>query len=303
MSKNIIITGVAGFIGSHIAARFLKEGYKVIGIDNLSSGKLENIPKEVQFINGDLCNDEIFNQIVDYCPYILHLAGQSSGEISFEDPVADLRKNTISTLNLIKFGIKNGSKKIIYASSMSVYGETPNDSPQEEDHLDPISCYGVSKLSSERYLRVFSHSLPYVSMRMFNVYGPGQDLNNLKQGMVSIYISQAIKNKNIRVKGSLKRFRDFIYIDDVVECWFKATLNNEISNIELNIGTGKKTTVETLLKKIISKIPGVNYYLNGVTLGDQKGICADNKKLKKLIKIEKFISIDDGLEKYLRYLK
>ena len=303
MENNVLITGVAGFIGSNLAKKFLKEGYKVIGIDNLSSGKIENIPKKVEFINGDLCDKNIFNQIKLYCPYILHLAGQSSGEISFEDPVDDIRKNTISTLNLIKFGINNGSQKIVYASSMSVYGKSQNKLANENDKLSPLSCYGISKLSSEKYLDLFSTQLPYVSLRMFNVYGPGQDLNNLKQGMVSIYLSQALKTKNICVKGSLERYRDYIFIDDTVEAWYKVTLSDNIYNTAINIGTGEKTSVKSLLEIIKSKIANTDYYVTGSTPGDQHGIVADNYKLKGIMKISEFTKIETGIEKYLSTLK
>ena len=137
---------------------------------------------------------------------------------------------------------------------MSVYGNPINGIAKEEDEPSPLSCYGISKLASENYLKIFSDYLPFVSLRMFNVYGPGQDLNNLKQGMVSIFISQALKNKKINVKGSLSRFRDFIFIKDVVDAWYNTTINKYINNITINIGTGKKTTVEDLLKIITSKL-------------------------------------------------
>ena len=160
MSQTILITGIAGFIGSNLASRFIKEGFNVIGIDNLSTGSLENIPPEANFIKGDILDSLIFNQINVQCSYILHLAGQSSGEISFEDPIRDLHLNTISTLNVINFAIKNKSKKILYASSMSIYGET-HDKPVKETQIPlPISCYGISKLASEKYLEIFSKRFP-----------------------------------------------------------------------------------------------------------------------------------------------
>jgi len=299
LPETILITGVAGFIGSNIAKKFLNENYNVIGIDDLSTGNLKNIPEEVDFIKGDICDKKIFDKVNKYCSYILHLAGQSSGEISFEDPIDDLQKNTISTLNVIKFGIEHRIKKLIYASSMSIYGDKINGMANEDDNLNPISCYGVSKLASEHYLKIFSKDLPYISLRMFNVYGPGQDLNNLKQGMVSIFISQALKNNKIVVKGSLDRFRDFIYINDVVDVWYKLTINNKISNVAINVGTGEKTTVKSLLEKINSKFINSNYFSEGDTPGDQKGIFANNKKLKNLCNLNKFITLDDGLDKYL----
>lgn len=301
-NKKILITGIAGFIGSNVAKKFIKEGFQVVGIDNLSTGKIENIPDQANFINGDLVNLKTFQQIKDDFSYILHFAGQSSGEISFEDPVEDLRKNTISTLNLIKYGIEINAKKILYASSMSIYGDSKHKAAKEDQNPQPISCYGISKLASEKYLETFSKFLPYVSMRMFNVYGPGQDLTNLKQGMVSIFIAQAIKSKRILVKGSLQRFRDFIYINDTVEAWYKATISDNVKNIAINIGTGQKTTVEELLMIIKNKIDDISYYSNGSTPGDQSGVFADNSKLKKLLKFKNFTNLEDGLQEYFDFL-
>ncbi len=303
--ERILITGVGGFIGSHIANSLSKKGFHVIGIDNLSTGNSSNIPSDIDFLNLDLANASQFNRIPKGSLNILHLAGQSSGELSFHDPAKDLEKNTQSTLNLIKYGIKNDINKIIYASSMSIYGDLDGNSGLASENLNPNpkSCYGISKLASEKYLNLFKDELPFISMRMFNVYGPGQDLNNLKQGMVSIYLAQAIKKKKIVVKGSLSRFRDFIYIDDVVDAWFAALKNEEAVNNKINVGSGIKTTVEDLLKKIMI-ISGIDSYevVSG-TPCDQKGIYSDSKKSKELLNMKQTISLDEGLNKFYNWAK
>jgi len=299
--KKVLITGVAGFIGSHIARRFLKEKFNVIGIDDLSTGSRKNIPKNIKFIKSDISKKKTLKKLPKNIDYILHLAGQSSGEISFYDPVTDLNKNTLSTLNLINYGIKVGAKKILYASSMSVYGKLNKRKFAEIDNCYPLSCYGNSKLSSEKYLEIFKNKLPYVSLRMFSVYGPGQDLKNLKQGMVSIYLAQALKKNSILVKGSLTRERDFIYIDDVVESWFRATINQKCYNLSINVGTGKSTKVKELLNLII-KIFKVKIKLAGPTFGDQNRVCSNNNLLKRKLKIKNFISLKDGLKYFLKSL-
>lgn len=301
----ILITGVAGFIGSKIAKRFIDEGYKVIGIDNLSNGNIKNIPKEVDFINIDLVNSNSFNLIPSGCEFILHLAGQSSGELSYKNPIEDLKKNTISTLNLINYGIENKVKKFLFASSMSVYGDGDCSvrGIQENDILEPKSCYGIGKLSSEKYLKVFKEKLPFVSLRMFNVYGPGQDMNNMKQGMVSIFLSQAINYGEISIKGSLSRFRDFIFIDDVVESWFRATFYDKAINEAINIGTGNKTTVNELVESIkkITKVHNVKV-LEG-TPCDQSGIYADSTKLKKILDLNPQVKLENGLRIFHNWAK
>ena len=135
---------------------------------------------------------------------ILHLAGQSSGELSFKDPNLDLCKNTSSTINLIRLAEEKQIQKFIYASSMSVYGKTSINPIKENHSLKPLSCYGNSKLSSEHYLRILGKKFNPVILRLFNVYGPGQNMKNLNQGMVSIYLAQVLENNKIIVKGSKK---------------------------------------------------------------------------------------------------
>ena len=294
---DILITGVAGFIGSKVANRFLNEGHKVYGIDDLSSGNINNIPKDINFINADLIDPLSLSKI------ILHLAGQSSGEISFHNPIEDLKKNTISTLNLIDFGIKNKVKKILYASSMSVYGNfnCENYGVKEEINLKPISCYGIGKLSSERYLKIYQNQLPFVSLRMFNVYGPGQNLENMRQGMVSIFLSQAIKNKKISIKGSLSRFRDFIYIDDVVESWYRASFYDGALNQAINIGTGEKTTVNELVEIIKSITQVDEISIQEGTPCDQLGIYSDVTKLNKILNVKPKVDLINGLKYFYRW--
>jgi UDP-glucose 4-epimerase len=296
--KKILITGVAGFIGSHVASRFLKEGYHIVGVDDLSSGRLENIPKGLEFIKGNLALTSTIKKLPKDCSKILHLAGQSSGEISFDDPVADLEKNTVSTLNLILYGIENKIERLVYASSMSAYGDVPNEPVSESFKCRPLSCYGVGKFTSEEYLRIYQEKVPSVSLRMFNVYGPGQDLSNLRQGMVSIYLAQALANGKIEVKGSKSRFRDLIYIDDVVEAWFRASTYSSALGQTLNLGTGEKITVGELLNKVCEIVPGSSYFIQGSTLGDQSGIFADVTKLKKYLGLESFVPVDVGLKNF-----
>ena len=299
--KRILITGVAGFIGSHIANRFSHENWEVFGVDDLSSGRKENIPKGINYIHGDLSDKEAIQELPANCDLILHLAGQSSGEISFDDPIADLNKNTTSTLNLIRYGIKKKVSRFLYASSMSVYGDVPDEPISEDYGCSPLSCYGVGKLAAENYLRIYQHQLPYVALRMFNVYGPGQDMKNLRQGMVSIYLAQAMTTGQIEVKGSLNRFRDLIFIDDVVEIWWRIANNQNIQNQVLNVGTGIKTTVKELLDRIHELVPNSFHFTNNATPGDQLGIYASTTKLETYIPFEK-TSVEEGLSKFVYWI-
>ncbi len=300
---NLLITGIAGFIGSRIAREALQKGYKVFGVDDLSQGYKENIPSGVDFISIDLSKKPEYISLPQNIDFILHLAGQSSGEISFDDPIADLEKNTVSTLNLIEYGISRKVQKIIYASSMSVYGDVLDTPATEERLCAPLSCYGTSKLAAENYLRIFQEQLTFTTFRMFSVYGPGQDLNNLRQGMVSIFLQYALSEGHVPVKGSLARFRDYIYIDDVVNIWLEAITNANTNNQVFNLGTGIKTTVEDLLKRIQSHIPDLTWEEISNTPGDQIGVYANIDKLESIFECTIRSDLGSGLKNFIEQIR
>ena len=292
----VLVTGAAGFIGSKICIKLFELGFKVIAVDDLSSGNIKNLPSKIKLYKLDLSIIANLKKIPK-CQFILHLAGQSSGEKSFDSPILDLKKNTHTTLNLINYGIKNKSKKIIFASSMSVYGNISLNKLSETSSVAPVSCYGVSKLTSEKYLKVFSKKLPYVIFRMFNVYGAGQNMKDLRQGMVSIYLSQALNKNEVIIKGSLNRIRDFIHIDDVVNIWVISLLKN-IKNEIFNLGTGKSTKVSQLLNKIYKLTGKKNTKVLTSTTGDQINSVSNNSKIMNTFKYKKFIDLDEGLRKF-----
>ena len=274
------------------------EGFTVVGVDDLSSGNQSNVPSSIDFIQGNLADTQTISKLPKAAEFVLHLAGQSSGEMSFDDPVADLEKNTISTMHLIRYGIGANISKLVYASSMSVYGNVPDAPIGEDEHVAPLSCYGVGKLAAENYLNVFCKQLSSVSLRMFNVYGPGQDMTNLRQGMVSIYLAQALTNKHIVVKGSLERFRDFIYIDDVVEAWFRAATFAGVEGNTINIGTGVRTTVAQVLEAVKANVVGTTVEVIDPTPGDQNGIFADTARMRALLGMSDFVQLTDGVKRF-----
>ena len=284
--KNYLVTGGAGFIGSHLIKRLLKEGNNVTTIDNLSTGFKKNIPKGTNFIKGDCGTSKVYKKLKKIkFDAIFHIAGQSSGEISFDNPIYDIRTNTISTILLLKHALKINCKRFIFASTMSVYGVKSNKPTKESEETLPESFYGISKLASENYLRIFEkYGIKHTSLRLFNIYGPGQNMNNLRQGMVSIFMSQMLNQGKILVKGSSSRYRDFVYVDDVIEYFIRCLNNKKSIGKIINVGTGKKTFVKQIIKKLTSlnnnKVP-VKY--SGSTEGDVNGIYADVKILKKIL--------------------
>lgn len=299
--NKVLVTGAAGFIGSKLCKRLKDLGYKVIAVDDLSTGNLKNLPSNIKFYKLDLSKSNNLKKLPK-CKIIFHLAGQSSGEKSFDSPINDLRKNTITTLNLIDYGIKNKSNKIIYASSMSIYGNNNLKKNSETSESSPISCYGVSKLSSENYLKVFSEKLPFVIFRMFNVYGEGQNMKDLRQGMVSIYLSQALNKGTVVVKGSLNRTRDFVHVDDVINIWV-SSIYKKINNQIFNLGTGKTTKVSKLLNKLFKLTGKKKIKVLQSTPGDQLNAVSNNLKIMSAFKYKRFINLEEGLKKfYIREL-
>lgn len=304
--RRYLVTGAAGFIGSKIAQRLIHKGCEVWTIDNLSTGYRKNLPEGVVFIEGD-CQDSFSIEKLNQQRFdaILHIAGQSSGEISFDDPVYDLRTNTEATLRLIKYGLATSCERFIYASSMSVYGAV-EDKPISEKHTArPLSFYGVGKLASEHYLRIYeSKGLKPTSLRFFNVYGPGQNMFNLRQGMVSIFLAQLLKEKKIVVKGSLGRFRDMIFIDDAVDFAVAVIDNQKTCGGVYNVGTGIKTTVRELLDKMMN-ISGITkeIVIGQNTPGDQTGIYADMSLVQSVLNFKHKYDLDKGLSKMIEWAK
>lgn len=286
--KTYLVTGAAGFIGSAVAKRLIVQGNKVITIDNLSTGCKENIPDGCRLILGNDYDKKIINELEKYrFDGIIHIAGQSSGEVSFENPVYDLQTNVQSTIMLLDYAKKIGCNKFVYASSMSVYGDNPNEFVNENSVTTPKSFYAVGKASSESYMRIYSsYGIKCTALRFFNVYGVGQNMTNLKQGMASIYMAMAIKDKHITVKGSKERFRDFVYIDDVVDSVIKSINRDEGEQFEVyNVSTGKKNTVEQVIEEIKNNLPfDVSVeYIEG-TPGDQRGVYGNNSKISDELK-------------------
>ena len=305
-TKTYLVTGAAGFIGSTIAGRLLRDGHRVWTIDNLSTGRIENLPPGIEFIRGGCQDPESIAQLqATRFDAILHIAGQSSGEISFDDPVYDLRTNTESTLRLIDYALASGCRRFIYASSMSVYGAVPDEPIAESHAAVPLSFYGVGKLASEHYLRIYqTKGLVPTALRFFNVYGPHQNLENLRQGMVSIYLAQMLYKDEVVVMGDGDRFRDFIYIDDVVDCAVGAIDDPRAHGQIFNVGTGVRTTVSTLLSKLrdIGDLHTPVVFRGG-TPGDQRGIYADVDHAQKTAGFRSKTSLDDGLREMIRWAR
>ena len=308
MAEKYLVTGGAGFIGSHVAKRLLDEGHEVIIADNLLTGYIANVPKGARFIYIDLANENHYYKLSGLYPKaILHFAGQSSAEISHESPVNDLDINTKATILLGNWARKQNCSRMIFASSVSVYGDgiTPGKPMSEKDHPRPKSFYGCSKLSSEYYLRVFnqSYEINTTSLRLFNVYGPGQNIENMKQGMVSIYLSFALFHDEMIVKGSLDRFRDLIYISDLVDAIIEIIDDERTFDKIFNIGTGEKVIVRDLIDLILETTGKTDFPVveSEGTPGDTFGSVADVSYIRETTAWRAKVFPEQGIRKMVKF--
>ena len=293
---NILITGGAGFIGTSLAEKLCKTN-NVVLVD--FKDKWKPCHKSYEKYSIDLSNYKNLSSIgqVDF-DIVYHLAAQTSGRISMENPEKDLFWNSLSTMNISRFCIENNVKKVVYTSSMAVYGNGEN--LRESDILAPTSHYGVSKLSGEHYIKRLEYDgIDTFIFRLFNVYGPGQDMENMKQGMVSIFLKQMLNSDTIEVTGSLDRYRDLVYIEDVIDALEMPINVEDIKNTILNVGTGNKTYVKNLISEIVSmdgnrKFTIVNI---GSHSGDPQGNYSNIDKIKSYGWNPK-VSLRDGIKKF-----
>jgi len=305
---NILITGGAGFIGSNLSKRLISEGHNVFIVDNLSTGYRENVPKDATFIEGNAADRALLDKLGDAeLDVIFHFSGQSSGEISFDDPLRDLSDNVSSTLVICDFMIKHKINKIIFASSVVLYGNT-NTFPSKEGDMDCEkikSFYGVSKLASENYLRLYheNYGINPICLRLFTIYGPGQNMANLRQGMASIFLELIMRGENpVKVHGSLERFRDLMHIDDLVEICVRL-MNKDLSGYHIyNVGTGKKTKVKDIIKYQLEALDKkLDVVEEGNTFGDFFGAQADINRLIEAIEYKPRISAEEGIKTFAKW--
>jgi len=304
--EKILVTGGAGFIGSHIVDRLIDKGYEVIVVDDLSRGKEENINRKAKFYKLSIQDSNLEAVFQKEMPhYVNHHAAQMDVRCSVSDPIFDARVNVLGTINVLQNCIKYKVKKVIFASSGgAIYGEQES-FPAREDHpLRPISPYGISKLAGEHYLHYYKtvYGLDYVSLRYANVYGPRQDTMG-EAGVVAIFIQKMLNGEQPIINGDGEQTRDFVYVEDVVEANILAMMNDTSDGI-FNIGTGIETSVNqifNLLRWIIN--PYIEKRHGLPKLGEQRRSVLECRKAKEALQWQAKTTLSDGLEKTCRYFK
>lgn len=301
-NKTILVTGGAGFIGSHLTDKLIKQGYKVIVIDNLSTGKKENLNSKAKFYKIDICSPKIFQIFKKEKPKtVFHLAALARVPLSVEKPVLTSKVNILGTINVFKAGIEAQANRIIFISSSSVYGNQ-NKLPFKEDMTpNPVSPYGLQKLSGEQFAKIFSnlYKIPIVSLRYFNVYGPRLDFGSDYSLVLGKFLRQKIKAKPLTIFGDGEQTRGFCYIDDVVEGTIKAMTSEKLKGAEvINIGSEKSYSINCLAESI----GGERQYLPP-RQGDMLHTRAEIKLAKKLLDWQPKISFKEGVKKTQKWFQ
>ena len=300
-----LVTGGAGFIGSHLVDKLIKEGHKVVVIDNLSTGRKENLNPKAKFYKIDICSYRISQIFKKEKPEVVfHYAAQIDVRKSVKDPVEDAKINILGTLNILENCKKYNIRKVIFASTGgAIYGDadivpTPETYPEL-----PLSPYGIAKLTIEKHLSYYYKvfGLPYVSLRLANVYGPRQNSKG-EAGVVAIFCDKMLSKKQPIINGSGRQTRDFVFVGDVVEANILALKKNKIGIF--NIGTAKETNVNTIFKKLKELTGSKCKEIHGpALLGEQKRSCLNFLKAKKELNWQPKYSLDKGLNKTVEWFK
>lgn len=309
-NKKVLVTGGAGFIGSHITSRLLQEGAEVIVLDNLVSGKLENISEyleKIKFIQKDLRDEDALEEALEGVDLICHQAALRSVPSSVERPFEYHQVNVTGTLNLFLKAKDKGIKRIVYASSSSVYGERLDFPEKESDLPQPLSPYAATKLFGEYYAYLFTklYGLEIVSLRYFNVFGPRQSLESQYAVVVPKFITCLLKKERPPIYGDGTQERDFTYIDNVVEANLLALVKEGVGGEVFNIADGNSKSVNYLLevlKEIVSEKDIHPVYLPP-RKGDVTKTQADISKAERLLGWKPRIEFSEGLKRTVDWFK
>ena len=305
-----IVTGGAGFIGSHLASRLLEDGWSVTVVDDLSSGYERNVPEGAELLKVDLGEERAVAALPrDGVDAVFHLASHVGQELSFERPFHDLKANAFGTLVMLDWCLKHEVPRLVFASTMNLYGD-PDDGNvpvTESMPVRPPSPYAVGKIASEHLCNVYApFGTRSTSLRLFNVYGPRQDMKNMKQGMVSIFMSYVARGEPVLVRGSRDRFRDFISVHDVVDAFVRCLDERAVGKV-YNVSSGKRTYVWELLREIVEAFGGdpetypISY--GEGTPRDQFGIFGDSSALQRELGWTPQVELRDGIAEMARWVQ
>ncbi len=305
--KKILITGGAGFIGSHIADTLLDHGFEVVILDDLSSGNPKNIPQQARFYQADICDQGALEEIfqAENPEIICHHAAQINVRTSLQDPQKDAQINILGGLNLLQKCQKYGVKKVIFASTGgAIYGETPNIPTPETEYSRPESPYGIAKFSFENYLHFFEKhfGISATILRYANVYGPRQNAKG-EAGVVALFCNQMLHGEIPAINGDGEQTRDFVFVTDVARANLLAVQNPEISGV-FNVGTGIETNVNAVFSEMGQCLGvSVSPKRNPTISGEIGRSCLDFEKIKNTFGWSPKVNFTDGIAKTVEYFQ
>ena len=301
----VLITGGAGFIGSHLAEHLLAAGNSVRVLDNLSTGKRENLPAhpQLEFVQGDIRDKRLVSESAHGVDAIVHLAAVASVQASVDDPTGTHETNFDGTLYLLEAARKENIRRFLYASSAAVYGDNTRLPLVEEEILNPLSPYAADKLAGEYYLRFYhaKFGIETTAFRFFNIFGPRQDPSSPYSGVISIFIERVSRGEPVTVFGDGRQTRDFVYVGDLVKLLAQALSGTQTAGQVINVGRGKQCSLLELLA-VLEKLTGkpVERRFAAARLGDIVHSCADISRLVRLLGKAPETDIATGLGEILR---
>jgi UDP-glucose 4-epimerase len=304
MPNRYLVTGGAGFIGSHLVRRLVSDGAVAVRVvDNLSTGqsvRLDDLRRSIEFINGDLADLQVSEEVVKGVEYVLHQAAIPSVQRSVRDPIGTNRANVTATLNLLESCRKSGVRRLIYAASSSAYGDTEVLPKHEEMSPNPLSPYALQKLVGERYCKLYYdlYGLETVSLRYFNVFGPSQDPHSEYSAVIPKFITRLLASESITIYGNGEQSRDFTYVDNVVDANLLALRAVDGPGKVLNVGCGERINLNTLIQ-LLERIIGVKANINYADPkpGDVRHSLADVALARRILTYEPKIMVEEGLRR------
>jgi len=303
ISEKYLVTGGAGFIGSHLVRRLVAEGKTVRAVDNLSTGRvsrLDDLMTAIEFVKGDLADKRVSQDAVKEIDYVLHQAAVPSVQRSVQDPVGTNRANITATLNLLESSRNARVRRVLYAASSSAYGDTEILPKHEDMPTKPLSPYALQKLAGEQYCKLYHdlYGLETVSLRYFNVFGPDQDPDSDYSAVIPRFTTKLLAAESLTVYGDGEQSRDFTYIENVVEANLLALRAKEAPGIVCNIGCGERITLNQLIQ-ILEKITDAKARVEYAAAkpGDVRHSLADIGRAKAILQYQPKISVEEGLRR------
>lgn len=310
----VLVTGGAGFIGTHLTGRLLLEDHTVTVVDNEFNGDRDNVLGAANYVYADVSRlaeiEPVFENGVDA---VCHLAGQVSIIRSFSDPVADFRTNVEGTVNILQLCLKYRVPRLLYASSMTAYGNCKTVPTPECEPCCPDSYYGITKFAAERYVHATAErpdlgfEFCATSLRMFSVYGPGQALDNPYQGVLGIFIGKVLAGEPITIFGDGEQTRDFVYVSDIVDGWVRALSSTSVSNQIINLGSGRSLSIRQLAERTVAALghdpDRYPIVYAAARPGEQRRVQADITRARMLLDWEPRTRFEMGLAETLRHAR